>query len=78
MTIRKTSKTKASISEPVITDFGERKVSHQNFSKIVALPKTALQNCGISTKVNVKLVQIKDERFIQLTPVDEKGGEPDE
>lgn len=78
MTLRKIRKTKASISEPVITDFGERKVSHQNFSKIVALPKTALENCGITTKVNVKLVQIKDERFIQLTPVSEKGGESNE
>jgi len=75
MTLRKTTKTKASISEPVVTDFGERRVSHQNFSKIVALPKTALENCGITTKVNVKLVQVKDEKFIQLTPINEKGGE---
>jgi len=70
MTLKK-SKTKDSMSKPVITDFGLRKVSQQNFSKIVALPKTALENCGITTQVNVKLVQWGDERFIQLTPVKE-------
>ena len=63
------------MSQPVITDFGTRKVSQQNFSKIVALPKTALENCGITTQVNVKLVQWDDEKFIQLTPVNEKGDE---
>ena len=68
-------KTKTSMSQPVITDFGKRKVSQQNFSKIVALPKTALENCGITTQVNVKLVQWDDERFIQLTPINEKGDE---
>jgi len=77
MVLRKTS-TKNTISEPVITDFGMRKVSQQNFSKIVALPKTALENCGITTHVNVKLVQWEDERFIQLTPVNEKGGDKTE
>ena len=65
-------KTKDSISEPVITDFGIRKVSQQNFSKIVALPKTALDNCGITSQVNVRLVQWDDEKFIQLTPVNEQ------
>jgi len=74
MVLRKTSR-KSTISEPVITDFGMRKVSQQNFSKIVALPKTALENCGITTQVNVKLVQWGDERFIQLTPINEKGDE---
>ncbi len=66
------------MSQPVITDFGNRKVSQQNFSKIVALPKTALENCGITTQVNVKLVQWKNERFIQLTPVNEKEGDKTE
>jgi len=72
MVLRKI-RTKNTISEPVITDFGMRKVSQQNFSKIVALPKTALENCGITTQVNVKLVQWEDEKFIQLTPINEKG-----
>ena len=66
------------MSQPVITDFGIRKVSQQNFSKIVALPKTALENCGITTQVNVKLVQWEDEKFIQLTPINEKGGDKTE
>lgn len=60
-------------SSPMITDFGNRKVSQQNFSKIVALPKTALNNCGITSHVNVKLVQSKDEKFIKLTPIENKG-----
>ena len=66
------------MSQPVITDFGTRKVSQQNFSKIVALPKTELENCGITTQVNVKLVQWEDEKFIQLTPINEKGGDKTE
>ena len=77
MTLKKI-KTKTSMSQPVITDFGTRKVSQQNFSKIVALPKTALENCGITTHVNVKLVQWEDERFIQLTPIKEKGDDKTE
>ncbi len=66
------------ILEPVITDFGNRKVSQQNFSKIVALPKTALDNCGITTDVNVKLVQFDGEKFLTLSPVIEKGGDKTE
>ena len=59
---------------PVETDFGIRQVSHQNFSRIVALPKMALQNCGCNLddkniKVNVTLVQRDDEKFIKVTPV---------
>jgi len=65
----KKTMTKNSDSKPVITDFGERKISQQNFSKIVALPKTALDNCGITSQVNVKLVQWNDERYIRLTPI---------
>ncbi len=58
--------------EPMITDFGTRKISQQNFSKIVALPRMALENCGITSQVNVKLVQFKGEKMIQLTPIKEK------
>lgn len=57
----------------VITDFGERKVNTQNFSKTVVLPKTALANCGCNLdedlKVNVQLVQKDNEKFIKLTPI---------
>lgn len=57
--------------EPMITDFGTRAICNQNFSKMVALPKTALANCGADSiaQVNVKLVQDKKERYIKLTPV---------
>ena len=62
--------------EPMVTDFGNRTISTQNFSKIVALPKTALINCGIeSTMVNVKLVQQDGEKFLKLTPIAEKKKE---
>lgn len=55
---------------PVIIDFGTRAVSDQNFSKIVALPKQALTNCGIDKRhrVRVQLVQEKGEKFIKLSP----------
>ncbi len=57
-----------------ITDFGNRQLNQQNFSRTVVLPKTALQNCGCNLddkdlKVNVTLVQKDDEKFIKLTPV---------
>ena len=78
MTLRKIDKTRASIPEPVITNFGTRKVSQQNFSKIVALPKMALDNCGITSEVNVKLVQFDGEKFIELTPVKSKEGDSNE
>ena len=63
------SKTKK--SNYVETDFGTRTISNQNFSKIVALPKQALANCGLDTtmKVNVKLVQNGKEKFLKLSPV---------
>ena len=73
MVLRKIRTAKSGISEPLITDFGTRKISQQNFSKILALPKTALDNCGITSHVNVKLVQWEKERFIQLSPVNDKG-----
>jgi len=69
------SKTPTS-SSPMVTDFGNRAISSQNFSKIVALPKTALINCGVqSTMVNVKLVQQDGEKFLKLTPVSKEKGE---
>jgi len=51
-----------------ITDWGIRQVSHQNFSRIVALPKLALQNCGIDSQVSVKLIQQNGERYLKLSP----------
>lgn len=61
--------TKISRSNAVSTDFGIRKISSQNFSKVIAIPKTAVENLGTrSTKMRVELVQDKGERFIKLTP----------
>jgi len=51
-------------------DFGSRTISDQNFSRIVALPKTALMNCGNPVKVNVKLIQKGDAKYIKLTPIE--------
>jgi len=61
--------------EPIETDFGQRQVSHQNFSRIVALPKIALQNCGIKSQVTVTLVQQNGEKFLKISPAKIKGGE---
>lgn len=72
MSTKKSSKkqTKVSRSESVSTDFGIRKISSQNFSKVIAIPKTAVENLGTrSAKMKVELVQTKGGRFIKLTPV---------
>ena len=78
MSKKHTQKNADSNSEPMITDFGTRKVSRQNFSRIVALPKLALQYRGHEIRhVNVKLVEFNDEKFIKLTPIklgDENDG----
>jgi len=58
--------------ESMVTDFGTRAISNQNFSKVVALPKTALENCGNPTLLNVKLVQENGAKFLKLTPVEDK------
>jgi len=67
----KAASKKVNNSEPTVIDFGTRKVSNQNFSKMVALPKTALKNCSPDKDmhVNVKLVQGNGEKFLKLTPV---------
>jgi len=75
---RKTSTKNAEI----ITDFGNRQLNKQNFSRTVVLPKTALKNCGCNPdddcEVNVSLVQNKDERFLKITPVTPAGADLDE
>lgn len=60
-------------SESLVIDFGNRAISNQNFSKVVALPKTALENCGNPTSLNVKLVQENGVKFLKLTPIKSKG-----
>lgn len=65
-------------SEPAVIDFGTRKISNQNFSKMIAIPKDALRNCGDgkAMSVDVKLVQHNGEKYIKLVPKCEaiKGG----
>ena len=65
-----------------ITDFGNRQLNKQNFSRTVVLPKTALKNCGCNPdddcKVNVSLVQNKDERFLKITPIAPTDADLDE
>jgi hypothetical protein len=62
-------------SKPMVTDFGLKAISTQNFSKVVALPKTALANCGEPTHVEVKLVQENGIKYLKLIPIVQKGGE---
>jgi hypothetical protein len=57
----------------VVIDFGNRTVSRQNFSRIVALPKAALTNLGTDVKtVNVSFVQENGEKYLKLKPVDKQ------
>ena len=69
--VKKTSK---SNTIPMVTDFGDRKIVGQNFSKLVSLPKTALKNLGTkATSLKVELVQEKNgEKYIKLSPA--RGG----
>jgi hypothetical protein len=56
-------------TQSMTTDFGERKIVGQNFSKMVSIPKAALANLGSrSHTVKVELVQEKGERFLKITP----------
>ena len=59
-------------SEFFETDFGERKVSHINQSRMIALPKMALQNaCGTTDglTMSISLVQKGKEKFLKLVPI---------
>ncbi len=71
-------KPKAEVIEPesesefIETDFGERKVSHINQSRMVAIPKMALKNvCGTADDLTVKvsLVQKGKDKFLKLVPI---------
>ncbi len=59
-------------SEFIETEFGDRKVSHINQSRMIAIPKMALQNaCGTSDglSMSISLVQKGNEKFLKLTPI---------
>jgi len=61
-----------------IIDFGEKRVPRQNYSRVITLDKTLLQNCGCDVSANseikakVELVKRPDENFIKVTPFCEK------
>ena len=68
-------------SEFIETEFGNRKVSHINQSRMVAIPKMALQNvCGTTDDLTVKvsMVQKGKEKFLKLVPVCNIGVDEDE
>ena len=59
-------------SEFIETEFGERKVSHINQSRMIAIPKMALQNvCGTTDYLTMKvsMVQKGKEKFLKLVPI---------
>lgn len=65
---KKSAKNQTKVNTTMVTDFGERKIVGQNFSKMVSLPKTALANLGRSSTMKVELVQEKGEKFLKLSP----------
>jgi len=68
------SKPKEESNDFFETDFGDRKVSHINQSRMIAIPKMALQNaCGTTDglSMNVSMVQNGKEKFLKLTPISE-------
>lgn len=63
--------------KPMVTQFGTRSVSEQNYSKIVCIPNQALINLGNPKHLEVTLVMQNGEKFLKLSPIAEKkkGGE---
>jgi len=57
-----------------VIDFGEKRVPRQNYSRVITLDKTLLQNCGCDVspdseiKAKVELVKTPDENYIKVTP----------
>ncbi len=68
---KSTTKTLKKDNDSIVIEFGNRKISNQNSSKIVALPKIALANCcsGKADEVNIQLVQQNGEQFLKLIPL---------
>lgn len=61
-----------------IIDFGEKRVPRQNYSRVITLDKTLLQNCGCNTspdseiRAKVELVKSHDENYIKIMPFCDK------
>ncbi len=73
MNSRQNSKTEPKeVSEFLETEFGNRKVSHINQSRMIAIPKMApLNACGTADNLTVKvsLVQKGKEKYLKLVPI---------
>jgi len=73
MTTKQSKNTrKTNTASPNITSFGERKISKNNTTSTITLPRIALENCGRTKKFKVDLIQDRNGKHILLTPV--KGG----
>lgn len=71
-----TNKQNQKHNDTAVTAFGKRAIVNQNFSKLIALPKIALENLGKNiTEVNVELVQENGSKYIKLVPIQTSGGE---
>ena len=66
-------KSKQNQNETIVS-FGEKRVPRQNYSRVITLDKTLLQNCGCDVspdseiKAKVELVKRPNENFIKVTP----------
>jgi len=60
---------KLTTASPNITSFGERKISKNNTTSTITLPRVALENCGRTKKFKIDLVQDRNGKHILLTPV---------
>ena len=68
-------------SEFFETAFGDRKVSHVNQSRMIAIPKLALKNLCDSTDgltMAISLVQKGKDKFLKLVPVDDEDIDEEE
>ena len=62
-----------------VIGFGEKRVPRQNYSRVITLSKTLLENCGCDVspnseiKAKVELAKKPDENYIRITPFCEKA-----
>jgi hypothetical protein len=61
-------------SNPIIIDFGIRRISKMNFSHIVTIPKIFVQSMRYEKIVAVKIIMLKDG-CLKLIPTRAKNGD---
>lgn len=61
-------------SNPIIIDFGIRRISKMNFSHIVTIPKNFIQSTPYEKIVAVKIIMLKDG-CLKLIPARAKNGD---